>query len=142
MGFTGGQPTRSSPLKATCAGSTTTEASCSVMSLRMILSYGMLNCHWSLPKVTPVTRNMAERSLCVRDCSTMVFVNVARADGEIASKRKLGSGFTMTSWSLGTPLSSTRISWVKDGAMEADEIWTQYRNLSLLFPFFRQSSHL
>lgn len=59
MGCVGGQLTRSSPLKATCAGLTTTGASCSVTSLMMIPSYSTLNCLWSLPKAIPLTLSSA-----------------------------------------------------------------------------------
>ncbi|KXG22386.1 uncharacterized protein LOC8068958 [Sorghum bicolor] len=88
------------------------------------------------------------RSLCVIEGGTLMFVNVTRADGEIASKRKLGSGFTITCWSLGTPLSSKSIGWVKEGAMEAGEIWSQYPIfdphipcLSPEFPFVSLNEH-
>lgn len=63
------------------------------------------------------------RSVCVTDGGTMKFVNVARADVEIASKRRPGSGFTMTAWSLVTPLNSERLGWAMDGAIEADKLW-------------------
>ncbi|KAL6609611.1 hypothetical protein ACP70R_039580 [Stipagrostis hirtigluma subsp. patula] len=76
------------------------------------------------------------RSVCVTDGGTMKFVIVARADGEIARKRKLGSGFTMTVWSLVTPLSSAseRIGWAMDGAIEAEKLWMQDRYVELRLP--------
>ncbi|KAL6839598.1 hypothetical protein ACP4OV_030537 [Aristida adscensionis] len=66
------------------------------------------------------------RSVSVTNRGIMKFVNIARADGEIASKRRLGSGFTMTVWSLATPLSSEKMDWVIDGTMTAEELWEQF----------------
>ncbi|OEL28046.1 hypothetical protein BAE44_0010934 [Dichanthelium oligosanthes] len=74
------------------------------------------------------------RSVCVMDGSTMRFVNVARADGEIASKRNPGSRFTMTTWSLVTPLNSERIGWAMDGAVESARLWTHDSYAELRLP--------
>ncbi|KAL6851749.1 hypothetical protein ACP4OV_020313 [Aristida adscensionis] len=76
------------------------------------------------------------RSVCVTDCGAVKFVVVERADREIASKRKLGSGFTMTCWTLVTPLSfdAERIGWAMDGAMEAEKLWTQDSYVKLRLP--------
>ncbi|KAL6609608.1 hypothetical protein ACP70R_039577 [Stipagrostis hirtigluma subsp. patula] len=74
------------------------------------------------------------RSLCVTKCGIMKFVNISRADGEIASKRKSGSGFTMDSYYLATPLSFERIQWVIDGTVDARHLWRQHLYAKLGIP--------
>lgn len=64
----------------------------------------------------------------------MRFVNVARADGEIASRGRPGSGFTITAWSLVTPLNSERLGWAMDGAIESDRLWMHDSYAKLRLP--------
>jgi hypothetical protein len=73
--------------------------------------------------------------VCVTDGGgAMRFVNVARADGEIASRRRPGSGFAITAWSLVTPLNSERLGWAMDGAIESDRLWMHDSYAKLRLP--------